>query len=48
MATRGEYQIGANLTGLGIDDPDANFYENYALRLAAQLQRLLQRAGDEA
>jgi len=22
-------QIGANLTGLGIDDPDANFYENY-------------------
>ena len=30
MATRGEYQIGANLTGLGTDDPDANFYENYA------------------
>jgi peptide/nickel transport system substrate-binding protein len=30
MATRGDYQIGANLTGLGIDDPDANFYENYA------------------
>ena len=30
MATRGDYQIGANLTGIGIDDPDANFYENYA------------------
>ena len=30
MATRGDYQIGANLTGLGTDDPDANFYENYA------------------
>jgi peptide/nickel transport system substrate-binding protein len=30
MATRGEYQIGANLTGLGTEDPDANFYENYA------------------
>ena len=30
MATRGDYQIGANLTGLGSDDPDANFYENYA------------------
>lgn len=30
MATRGDYQIGANLTGLGPDDPDANFYENYA------------------
>jgi peptide/nickel transport system substrate-binding protein len=30
MATRGDYQVGANLTGLGPDDPDANFYENYA------------------
>jgi len=30
MATRGEYQIGANLTGIGVDEPDANFYENYA------------------
>jgi len=30
MVTRREFQIGANLTGLGLDDPDANFYENYA------------------
>jgi peptide/nickel transport system substrate-binding protein len=30
MATRKEFLIAANLTGLGIDDPDANFYENYA------------------
>jgi peptide/nickel transport system substrate-binding protein len=30
MVTRREYQLGANLTGLGVDDPDANFYENYA------------------
>jgi len=30
MATRGEYQIGTNLTGLGVDDPDANLYENFA------------------
>ena len=30
MATRGDYQMGANLTGLGIDDPDGNFYENFA------------------
>jgi len=30
MATRGDYQIGANLTGVGVDEPDANFYENYA------------------
>ncbi len=29
LVTRREFQIGANLTGLGVDDPDANFYENY-------------------
>src|SRR5213594_2034277 len=29
-ATRGDYQIGANLTGIGPDDPDANYFENYA------------------
>ena len=28
--TRGDYQMGANLTGIGADDPDAAFYENYA------------------
>jgi peptide/nickel transport system substrate-binding protein len=30
LASRGDYQIGANLTGIGPDDADANFYENYA------------------
>jgi len=30
LATRKEYQAGPNLTGIGPDDPDANFYENYA------------------
>ncbi|MBI4593969.1 MAG: ABC transporter substrate-binding protein [Candidatus Rokubacteria bacterium] len=30
LVTRKEYQAGANLTGIGVDDPDANFYENYA------------------
>jgi len=30
MVTRREFQIGANLTGLGVDDPDANFYENFS------------------
>jgi peptide/nickel transport system substrate-binding protein len=30
LAARGDYQIGANLTGIGPDDPDANFFENYA------------------
>lgn len=27
--SRGEFELGVNLTGLGADDPDANFYENY-------------------
>ena len=26
---RKEYTIGMNLTGLGVDDPDTNFYENF-------------------
>jgi peptide/nickel transport system substrate-binding protein len=30
LVTRREFQMGANLTGIGPDDPDANFYENYA------------------
>ena len=30
LATRREFQVAANLTGLGVDDPDANFFENYA------------------
>src|SRR6185295_19051662 len=25
----GDYHVGMNLTGVGIDDPDVNFYENY-------------------
>jgi peptide/nickel transport system substrate-binding protein len=28
--TRGEYAIGLNATGVGVDDPDANFYENFS------------------
>jgi peptide/nickel transport system substrate-binding protein len=27
---RGEYAVGMNLTGLGVDDPDVSLYENYA------------------
>jgi peptide/nickel transport system substrate-binding protein len=27
---RKDYKIGVNLTGAGVDDPDAQFYENYA------------------
>jgi peptide/nickel transport system substrate-binding protein len=30
LATRRDYLVGTNLTGLGIDDPDGNFYENFA------------------
>lgn len=26
---RKDYQIGLNLTGVGVDDPDVNFFENY-------------------
>jgi peptide/nickel transport system substrate-binding protein len=29
---RKDYQIGANLTASGVDDPDQQFYENYACR----------------
>ena len=28
--TRGEFSVGMNLTGVGVDDPDVNFYENYS------------------
>jgi peptide/nickel transport system substrate-binding protein len=27
---RGDYELGANQTGMGADDPDITFYENYA------------------
>jgi hypothetical protein len=30
LATRRQYEAGPNLTGIGPDDPDANFHENYA------------------
>ena len=30
LQARGEFQLGADRTGLEPDDPDANFYENYA------------------
>jgi len=28
--TRGDFTVGMNLTGVGVDDPDVNFYENYS------------------
>ena len=30
LITRRDFQVGVNVTGIGLDDPDANFYENYA------------------
>jgi peptide/nickel transport system substrate-binding protein len=30
LATRKEFQAAPNLTGVGIDDPDANYFENWA------------------
>jgi len=29
VVTRGEYDVGANVTLVSVDDPDSNFYENY-------------------
>ncbi len=29
-ATRGDYSVGLNLTGVAVDDPDANLVENYS------------------
>jgi peptide/nickel transport system substrate-binding protein len=30
LATRKEFQAAPNLTGVGVDDPDANYFENFA------------------
>jgi peptide/nickel transport system substrate-binding protein len=30
LLTRGQYQMAANGTGIGVDDPDGNYFENYA------------------
>jgi peptide/nickel transport system substrate-binding protein len=30
--TRKEYSVGLNLTGVGVDDPDVNLYENYSCK----------------
>ncbi|MFV0296260.1 MAG: ABC transporter substrate-binding protein [Hyphomicrobiaceae bacterium] len=31
-ATRGDYVVGLNLTGVGVDDPDSNLVENYTCK----------------
>ena len=40
--TRKDYQIGLNLTGSAVDDPDQQFYENYACGSQRNYTRLLQ------
>jgi peptide/nickel transport system substrate-binding protein len=35
--TRKEYSVGVNLTGVGVDDPDVNLYENYSCGSARNL-----------
>jgi peptide/nickel transport system substrate-binding protein len=32
IASRKEFQIGANISGYGVDDPDSNFFEHYICR----------------
>ena len=34
IASRKDFQIGANISGYGIDDPDSNFFEHYTCRSA--------------
>jgi peptide/nickel transport system substrate-binding protein len=34
IASRKEFQIGANISGYGVDDPDSNFFEHYICRSA--------------
>ena len=43
--TRKEFAVGLNLTGVGVDDPDVNLYENYSLQLGAQPHAVLQQGG---
>ena len=37
--TRGDYSVGLNLTGVGVDDPDVNLYENYSCNSERNLTR---------
>ena len=43
--TRGEYAVGLNLTGVGVDDPDVNLYENYSCNSERNLTQVLQQGG---
>ena len=45
---RGDYAVGLNLTGNGIDDPDQSFYENYGCGSQRNYTALLQQGAAEA
>jgi len=45
---RKDYQVGYDFIGGAVDDPDALFYPNFALRWGAQLHRILQPRSREA
>ena len=44
--TRGEFSVGMNLTGVGVDDPDVNFYENYSCNSERNLTKYCNKAVD--
>ena len=46
--TRGDYSVGLNLTGVGVDDPDVNLYENYSCNSERNLHQVLQQGGRRA
>jgi hypothetical protein len=40
LLARKDYQIGANISGAGLDDPDANFYGNFYLCTFGRMQEV--------
>jgi hypothetical protein len=45
---RKDYQVGMNLTGVAVDDPDANMVENYSCKSERNYHELLQPRSREA
>jgi hypothetical protein len=45
--TRKDYQIGVNVTGSGVDDPDQQFFENYGCRSARGGKHSSSNLGDQ-
>lgn len=44
---RGDYSVGLNMTGGGVDDPDVNFYENYTCNSVRNITRYCNPALDK-